>query len=349
MAHWSETADESTVAALGHHAGDRIENLFLRLARGSNLSGLTSLRACGKVGGFTIVRPLINYSKDEIKEFLASEGVSDWREDYTNSDSAYNRNLLRNEVLPLIYNNIDYAERGMAHSLEALDLDADFIESEAVKKYRDIQGALDTDIPFWRMLHPALRIRVLRYWLADFVGGDFVPYRNFFLRFSAELEKETLPASGRILIPVRDRFTLKLHAGKCSLTEPCDEIAFAPEWLWRENPSVTFGKFTLAASIEKSGISGSDDEAFFDAALIPDILIVRAWEDGDRMIPFGSKSDVRLKKIFIDRKIPAEAKHSYPVVTLPSGGIIWLAGLRRSYFAPLSANTENILKIKIIR
>ena len=349
MDYWSANAAENTVVALGHNAGDRVENLFLRLARGSNASGLVSFRAEGKIGSCRIVRPLIDYSKDELKEFLLAEGVSDWREDSTNSDSSYNRNLFRNDVLPLIYSRIEHAEQGMLHSLDALELDADFIESAANEKYRDIRNKRDTDPAFWRTLHPALRIRALRYWLADFVGSDFVPDRNFFLRFSSEIEKAELPASGKILIPVRGNYFLKLHPEKCSLVELHDEMTFVPEWRWRAEPNVKFGEVSLTASIEKSGAPASDDEVFFDVAQIPDILVVRSWLDGDRMIPFGSDDSVRLKKIFSDRKVPAESKHSYPVVTLPSGEIIWLAGLRRSAFAPLLKTTQDILKIKINR
>lgn len=349
MDYWSANASDNTIVALGHNAGDRVENLFLRLARGSNASGLASFRAEGRIGSCRIVRPLIDYSKDDIKEFLLAEGVSDWREDSTNSDSSYNRNLFRNEVLPLIYGNIDYAEQGMLHSLDALAQDADFIEAEALKKYQLVKGAADTDISFWRTLHPALAIRVLRYWLADFVGMDFIPDRNFFMRFSAETGKEELPASGKIMIPVKGNFSLKLHSGKCSLLELDSEAVFIPEWRWREVPVLNFDGMSLAASVEKVGNPASDDEVFFDADLVPDVLLVRSWLDGDRMTPFGSGDSVRLKKIFSDRKIPAESKLAYPVLVLPSGEIIWLAGLRRSSFAPLSSGTQNVLRIKINR
>ncbi|OGV37910.1 MAG: tRNA lysidine(34) synthetase TilS [Lentisphaerae bacterium GWF2_45_14] len=348
MAHWAEAADKNTVIALGHHAGDKAENLLLRLARGSNLSGLVSLRTCRKIGENVFVRPLIDFSKHEIKEFLVSENINDWREDYTNSDSSYRRNLIRNQVLPLIYREMDYSEQGIAHSISALELDADFIESEAIKKYQDIRGHRDTNTVFWRMLHPALGIRVLRYWLTDFLGADFVPDRNFFLRFSAELEKEKLPASGRILIPVKEKFFIKLHSGMCSLIKEAGEKPAMLEWRWHDEPLLHFGELTLSVS-EGAVDSLSRDEASFDAAFIPDTLIVRAWTDGDRMVPFGSKSAVKLKKIFTDRKIPSESRVRYPVICLTCGEIIWIAGVRRSSFAPLSEEAKTVLKIKLIQ
>ncbi|MEI8245022.1 MAG: tRNA lysidine(34) synthetase TilS, partial [Lentisphaerota bacterium] len=53
---WVEmlAGQKNAVVALGHHAGDRIENLFIRLCRGSNISGLTAMRSRGIIHGITL-------------------------------------------------------------------------------------------------------------------------------------------------------------------------------------------------------------------------------------------------------------------------------------------------------
>ncbi|NCB09853.1 MAG: hypothetical protein EOM73_17060 [Bacteroidia bacterium] len=73
--------------------------------------------------------------------------------------------------------------------------------------------------------------------------------------------------------------------------------------------------------------------------MIPEKLILRAPEDGDRMTPFGSGKSIRLKKIFSDRKISSDEKSSYPLLCLPDESIIWIPGIRRSNFAPVSGET----------
>ena len=42
---------------LGHHADDRRENLLIRLCRGSNSGGLSSMRAVSELEGITFIRP----------------------------------------------------------------------------------------------------------------------------------------------------------------------------------------------------------------------------------------------------------------------------------------------------
>ena len=48
----------------------------------------------------SLIRPLLGFSRDEIKEYAIAKGLK-WREDSTNADSSYKRNLIRNEVFPL--------------------------------------------------------------------------------------------------------------------------------------------------------------------------------------------------------------------------------------------------------
>ena len=62
--------------ALGHNADDRIESLFLRLMRGSNLSGLHALHAVRTFNGITWLRPLLDVSRAGIEAYLVDCGVT---------------------------------------------------------------------------------------------------------------------------------------------------------------------------------------------------------------------------------------------------------------------------------
>ena len=83
--------------ATGHTLDDQAETVVMRLLRGSGSLGLSGIRpVAGKV-----VRPLINATKKEAREYLVSRGVS-WREDSTNSSDRFTRNRIRNELMPLL-------------------------------------------------------------------------------------------------------------------------------------------------------------------------------------------------------------------------------------------------------
>jgi tRNA(Ile)-lysidine synthase len=69
----------------------------------------------------------------------------------------------------------------------------------------------------------------------------------------------------------------------------------------------------------------------FDRAALDSLLTVRSWQAGDRMIPFGARSQKKLQDIFTDDKIPRDRRHLTPVV-LCGDTIVWLAGVRRAEF-----------------
>jgi len=338
---------EKTVVALGHHADDRVENFFLRLCRGSNLSGLTSMRHVQKIGNITFIRPLLAMNKKNIIEFLRSRGIKKWREDSTNSDTVYKRNFFRKKILPPIYSEIDFAEDGIAQSVSVLEQDSAFIEAEAEKKFRLIKEKKETDSVFWSKLHSALRIRVLRSWLSELFGEDFIPDKNLIGRFNQELSRPG-KSGEKIIIPVKAGISIKLQKGKCSILKTKIET---PEkkilWNWKKTKSIKWGSKILSICLvtkKNSVLKKRDDTvACFDAEVIPENLILRVSEDGDRMIPFGSEKSIRLKKIFSDRKISSDDKSSYPLLCLPDESIIWIPGIRRSNFAPVSEKTKSVL------
>lgn len=96
--------EEGFVAvAVAHNANDNAETIILNLLRGTGLKGVCGMRSVSPLPGATnalILRPLLDFTRDEIREYAIGRGLS-WREDSSNTDSAYKRNLIRNEIFPL--------------------------------------------------------------------------------------------------------------------------------------------------------------------------------------------------------------------------------------------------------
>lgn len=94
-----------------HHRDDAEETIMLKLLRGSHLTNLWSMNArsdgfnlnlgygCSSVGYFA--KPMLNIRKSDIIEYLTSNSL-EWREDDSNSSSKYKRNVVRNELIPLL-------------------------------------------------------------------------------------------------------------------------------------------------------------------------------------------------------------------------------------------------------
>lgn len=87
---------------LAHHLDDQLETVLLSLKRGAGalrLGGI--LPVVEATNNKRYVRPLLNMSKEDVLAY-AQENQLTWVEDDSNSDSAYDRNFLRNEIIPAL-------------------------------------------------------------------------------------------------------------------------------------------------------------------------------------------------------------------------------------------------------
>jgi tRNA(Ile)-lysidine synthase len=89
------------VLCLGQHAQDQIETVLLQLKRGAGPQGLSGMAGLQWRNNILTLRPLLSIDKPEIvKE--ASERRLHWIEDESNADKSFERNFLRNDILPML-------------------------------------------------------------------------------------------------------------------------------------------------------------------------------------------------------------------------------------------------------
>lgn len=108
--------------AFGHTRDDQIETVLFRLLRGSGLRGLAGMpqtRALSPT--VTLVRPLLKCSRDELREYLRGLGQS-WREDASNVDVHYARNLLRHNILPQMRQLFDVDNALLGAAAQAVEM-----------------------------------------------------------------------------------------------------------------------------------------------------------------------------------------------------------------------------------
>lgn len=91
----------SDVIVCGHHQDDVAETMMYRLMRGTGLQGLTGIRKHRELKNGVLVRPLLNFSRDEILSYAREHGLH-WIEDESNHDQHYDRNFLRHALFPTL-------------------------------------------------------------------------------------------------------------------------------------------------------------------------------------------------------------------------------------------------------
>lgn len=278
--------------ATAHTANDNAETVLMHMIRGTGLKGL---------GGITpvspgLIRPLLTVTRPELLDFLREYGLT-WVEDSSNGTDHFLRNRVRHDILPLLEReNPRFPENTSAMALRLR-------EDEAALAFREEEPLT---VPVLRGMLPAVRSRAL----------------------CAFLEKCGVrePSSEHIDLLERLVFSDKPSAraafpGGVTVTRSYDILegsAVCPEVpkLVLNCPGITELP-QLGLRIRCEAGDGFVSSPYCFSLRVSGKLRIRPREAGDSLrLPGGTKS---LKKLFIDKKIPALRRMSIPVLADEEG------------------------------
>ena len=131
---FSELTETDSVILTGHHQDDQAETILLALKRGSGVNGLAAMSS---VRDFTeqrlLARPLLNIARAEIEQFAADNNLA-WVEDESNLDTSFDRNFLRQSIIPQLrerWPSIEHSiNRSASHCLQAQQLLEQYAEQD---------------------------------------------------------------------------------------------------------------------------------------------------------------------------------------------------------------------------
>lgn len=160
--------------ALAHNADDLSETFFMRIIRGSGLSGMRSIPRIRK----NFIRPLLPFPRHDILAYLKSHKIK-YVIDSSNKDTKYFRNKVRHILMPALLDFNPNLSATVAANIEILSADYEYIRGEAEKKYKLIvlkkgKNNIELSRESWLKLHPALRFEVLRVAIASISDMDDV-------------------------------------------------------------------------------------------------------------------------------------------------------------------------------
>ncbi|MGM9551209.1 MAG: tRNA lysidine(34) synthetase TilS [Clostridia bacterium] len=317
------------IIATGHHINDRVETVLLNLFRGSGgLRGIPFKRD-------NIIRPLVNVSKKEIEAYLVKQGIT-WREDYTNKDSTYTRNNIRNVIIKEIEKTFPKAVKKIAMSEEFAKSDDEYLCALATKT-----GAFDGEkiiIDKFLPLHDSLKRRVcvnaLKGWGVEEIDSKSIEALEDVILSQTGKERDL--GSG-VKIVKEYSYVVKTDGKKCKNYEEC--IIKLGENL---ELSVKIGLWNVKTVDKSEKIRDNKLIAVFDADKLGEEVSIRTRCDGDYIYPFGMNGRKKLKSLFIDMKIP---KGKRDEITLIAKGceVLFIPGIRKSKNYLPDENTKRFL------
>jgi len=340
--------------AVGHIADDQIETVLLHILRGSGLAGLAGMLprspwpvAAREQHDLTLVRPLLELRRAETESYCREKGCRPL-EDTTNRSPRYRRNVVRNELLPLLRAHVRGIDASLLRLARAAASERRGLEDAAERALAQSatfeDGAARLSLASLADVPPGLMPHVMRLAASNLLGDARDLGERHLLAMAAAPGK---PAGTELDLPRRLR--LRVEYGEIVLTpnEPAAE-GLPAEGVPLVVPGVTTaGGWRIEASLsDDASLPESAWEAALDADALVGGLRVRRRRPGDRCHPLGLAGEKKLQDILVDLKVPRRRRDKIPVVEDESG-IVWVAGYRIAERAKLTPSTRRALRLSI--
>jgi len=303
---------EKTLLLTAQHQDDQAETLLLQLLRGAGVKGLSSMPV---LSGFSLgyqLRPLLSSAQQDILQYAQVQGLK-WIEDPSNLDTSYDRNFLRQNVIPMIKERwpafSKTTARSAAHCGEASSLLEEFSTTLLMDEKPD-----RLSLSFLRTLDAKTQRLVIRQWLAK--------------------QQAKMPA-GKVLCEIQRLiidvsitsgcvewgcWQLRLFNGYLFVTD--NHLGDFPPMVWEGQELVLPEPLGMLSLTDAD--SGGIDKTLWESS-----NVTVSWREGGESIKLaGREGRKKLKKLLYENDIFPWVRQSIPLIylndKLAAVGDIWV-------------------------
>ncbi|MFC1811170.1 tRNA lysidine(34) synthetase TilS [Thermodesulfobacteriota bacterium] len=348
--------------ALGHHCDDNAELVLMNLMRGSGPVGLSGIPP---VREERIVRPLIRLTRPDIIDFLNNKGLK-YVSDESNREVRYLRNRIRHRLIPAI--KADYNPsivKTLNRLASILRSEEEWSEKRIAPVFAKLIVNESDDNLFLSVqrldgIHVAAQRRLIRKGIARIKGNlrsvtlshiesiigllkNGPAYKSLDLpgRIRVRLEGDILRFS-KERTPLRDSI---VRSGNAAVPPfEYEIVSHGIVFIKEINAHMNFTE--LAKENVPDFLRTGQDAAYFDMNEITFPLVLRNFRPGDRFTPLGMKGSQKVKKYFINNKVPI-TERSKCLILLSKGKIIWVVNHRIDESAKVRSSTQNVLRVEL--
>lgn len=307
-----------------HHGDDLIETILMRIVRGSTLRGYSGFSKIIKFEDYTILRPLINVTKDEIFEYNKNNNIA-FVQDASNQKDVYTRNRFRKYIVPEFKKEDPNVHNKFYKFSTTLLEYNDYIDKQVEKKIANIYVQNTLKIDEFLKEEKVIQMKIIYYILEHIYQDDLMLITDN----HAELLHQLITskrANAYIYLPNN----LKAIKSYGTLTFVNEEMT-KDEY---EIEIINYLNLPNGKNIEvvSSSSDTSNNTCRLSSKDVKMPLRVRTRVDGDKISVKGMIGSKKVSDIFIDCKIPMHDRNIWPVVVDSNNTVVWLPGLKKSKF-----------------
>lgn len=312
-----ETARKARYAALyaelkagdclltAHHQDDQSETVLLQLFRGAGVAGLAAMPAVRAVGHAFHARPMLSFSRAEVHEYAQKHDLK-WVEDPSNVNIDFDRNLLRQNIIPIIKKRWlqlgDSLSKMASQQQDALEI----IEAMAAIDLASIvtQKSYIIDIARLTKLSRARQLNVLRSWIHQ--CAQDAPTANVLHQVIESVLPAADDASPQVCWGDSEihRYQEQLYC----LQRIEHDASARFDWKPKEKPVIVNSGIELQAEqLRKQGLKPE---------LLDKTLKIAFRQGGEKISPAGRGNTHSLKKLMQEAGIPPWQRCRIPLIYL---------------------------------
>lgn len=290
---------------LGHHCDDVLETIYMYLERGTRTSYL-GIRAKTMIQDMVIIRPLLEVNKADLRAYCDIHHIS-YHDDYTNFETHYTRDKIRNTILNTYTEKekqalLDHAAAYNARYQEKQETLAPFLERFHKQGYIDYH-----EIPS----------SLLRDFLYEIIE-EALPGRSIGDALIREMRHQILSAKPNIQMQVMEDCRLIKEYDHIYLTRMKKDNGYAFTFDHWSRFSCDYFSLATSGPVDYGIPLRADD--------FP--ITIRSFHQGDKIKTKGGTKKV--SRLFIDAKIPALKRQTWPIVLNKDGMILIVPGIAKN-------------------
>jgi tRNA(Ile)-lysidine synthase len=316
--------------ATAHHLDDSTETILLNICKGTGFRGLRGIPSINQ----DIIRPLSQCTKEEILKYAMDNGIR-YNEDSTNATNDYQRNQIRNQVVPVLKSiNPQLHLHFASLSFIASDVQemVDFFIDQNFKEDWS-KGIIDIE-----KLKSFSFAKLILFELLHTLGFNSSQVNDIYSSIDAQSGK-VFTSSTYVLIKDRSAFIFKKNEG----VKP--EVNFIINYT--SDQSLEMNDIKISSRLVSNLASPKSNVVFIDIQKVKFPLSIRSKKIGDVFYPTGMTGKKKLSDYFNDQKMSLFDKEKVLVLVDDNDEIIWVINHRPDRRSIADSSTSNILEIKV--
>ena len=319
----------SKVIFTAHTKSDNIETVLQRIIKGTGLTGLQGIQDTRVLEQAYVYRPLLSCTRTDILDYCKEKNLKP-NNDNSNKDISYFRNKIRCKLIPELKKNYDpnienAITRLIENAKDSEKLLQEFSRRELMKIYED-DKILTKE--FLKLANP-MKKRFIKELLEknslDYDQRRITDILDF-------IEDNSNSKSGKTFSLTTNQW---LFVNKKNL-EIIDETQYNTIFAHVEinmNGITYLKEFDCGVIVSKWNgdiptqfPKDDSDTIYVDLSKIETPLTLRTRIDGDRIIPFGKNSPIKLKKYLNNKNLSKHEKSKVLLISSPKE-VLWVINL----------------------